>query len=153
MEKEDKAREIAQDLLDSTRLAMIRGDTDAFVAHFLLPHKIETFAGSITHKTKQDLKDQLAQVLAFNVQLKVTSIKRYCLEASFKEAGEIECVYVTHLFAGEVEVRAPHSTFVLLRPVDGIWKIAYTMYNVEASDTNYDVLMRRSANQAVLTLD
>ncbi len=152
MEKEDKAREIAQNLLDSTRLAMIRGDTDAFVAHFLLPHKIETFAGSITHKTNQDLKDQLAQVLAFNVQLKVTSIKRYCLEARFKAPDEIECVYVTHLFAGEDEVRAPHSTYVLLSPVGGEWKIAYTMYNVEATDTNSDVVVRRSAKRPVLTL-
>lgn len=152
MEKEVKAGEIAQDLLDSTRDAMIRGDTDAFVAHFLLPHKIETFAGSVTHKTNQDLKDQLAQVLAFNTQLGVTSIKRFCHEASFMASGEIECVYVTHLFSGGVEVRAPHSTYVVLRPDEGIWKIAYTMYNVESTDTNSDVVVRGTAKRTALTL-
>ncbi|WP_299563592.1 hypothetical protein [uncultured Sulfitobacter sp.] len=143
---------IAETVLEKTRAAMQQGDSETFISFFNSPQRFETLSGDFLVRDVAGMREQIKQVCAENARLGVTRIKRTCIEAFSKSPNEIDCVYSTSLYAGDLLARAPHTTYITLGLIDDAWKILYTMYGAEPSESTTDALLRRAAAKPMLTL-
>ena len=143
---------IAEAVLEKTRAAMESGDTETFVSYFNSPQRFETLSGDFLVRDAEGMREQINRVCAENRRLGVTRIARTCIEAFSKSPNEIDCIYSTSLYAGDALARPPHTTYITLGLVGENWKIIYTMYGAEPSESTTDALLRRAANKPTLTL-
>lgn len=128
------ASEIVDDVLSRTGQALIDGDFETFLPHFLLPQVIETFEGPKNVKTADDLKALFLSVRTFHKSQDVNRLVRSCRYAVYKDEDNIEGVFDALLFNGNELVHNMPSTFVMMTRHDDVWKIIYNMYGVNDDD-------------------
>lgn len=119
---------VSEMLLEETRVALLKGDFEAFAVHFLFPQVIDTFEGRHRLNSREELRAVFEAVCGQNRAIGVTDMVRTCIAAAFKDPDTIEATHVARLLAGTRLLQEPHTVLSLLRRVGGTWKIASSQY-------------------------
>ncbi|WP_425038197.1 hypothetical protein [Primorskyibacter sp. S187A] len=124
------ARAIAQDLLDKTGQAMLKGDFDTFRRYFTLPHHITTYEGQRTLETIDDLHSVFEGVVAAHASDGVTRLERWVEAANWVDQTTIRHTHVASRYAGDRLLRGPHPSISILKLEDGVWRISESQYAI-----------------------
>jgi len=99
------AKEIAEDILERTRIGLIENEFETFVACFALPHSVDTIEGRKLIETHEQVRVTFDSIQAFFAEHGVTDISRQCIDASFRNDDTITTVHKTRLLKGLITTR------------------------------------------------
>ncbi|WP_323008100.1 nuclear transport factor 2 family protein [Pseudorhodobacter sp.] len=137
----DDARRIAQDFLDRTGEATIRGDVDATLDYCDIPCTLESMQGRAVATNTAEMR---AICVAFidRVKLKrLTYMVRNCLEAVFKDEETIWARYQTrYVTDGNLLTEDPYFGSVILRRKGDRWKVS-AMQFAASSDSPVNAVL------------
>lgn len=123
------AKEIAEDLLYRTGVALAQDDADAFVSCFFFPQMIETANGARVVESPDELKQIFFKVRDHHRSTGITNLVRAIVSAEFSEADVIYSTHVSHhLDISGIPAGKPYPALSVLRQKDGEWKIEASIY-------------------------
>lgn len=117
------AQDILQRIVDDVGAATLAGDWDGYAGHVLLPFTLQTGRATMVIETEDDLRAGFAMFHEMIVVQKVTDLIRIVETAEFTGPDAIEGSYVSHLLSHAHRVVPPFRSTMLLRNVDGHWRI------------------------------
>lgn len=124
------AREISEYLLEETRRTIFENDFDGFLACFELPNVVETFEGTQTLETPNDVRRIYDNNKAYFARKGVTEMVRTCLAAEFLDADTVQSTHETRIVAGKIMIQRPFPVFSILRRIEGQWRISRSQYAI-----------------------
>lgn len=118
------AREIAEHLLEKSRIGFETGDFELFSGCYSLPHTIETFEGTRVVETIEESRVIFEEMVGLYTKIGMTRLDRNCIEAEFKDEATVAATYETRMLAGDQLLERPYPVFVMiLKQAEG-WQIA-----------------------------
>ena len=117
------ATQIVDAILEKSRVALATRDLDLFAQCFVMPHQIETFEGSRTIETAEQLRATFHNVQKYFDTSAVTQLDRVCVAAEFKDPTTVEATYETRMVSGQQFLERPYPVFVTLRKGPQGWRI------------------------------
>ncbi len=127
MSREQPAREIACDLLDRTRLALLTGDFDSFTRCFELPQYVELIDARHYLETEAQMREVFKALVTNLRNAGVTRMERTCTAADWKTDDIIEFVYESVLWGRDGPMLAPFANFCMAKRFSNDWKITYSL--------------------------
>ena len=125
------AKEVAEDLLHRTGVALASDDAESFVACFLFPQVIETTKGARVLYTPDELKEVFYEVRDYHRETGASNLVRTVVTAEFAEPRVILSTHVSHhLKACGAPSGKPYPALSVLRYKERAWKIESCVYVV-----------------------
>lgn len=147
------AREISEYLLERTGRALMSGDLALFESCIALPQHLESFDGRVYCETPEHFQTIFFSVVAHLRNSGVTQMIRHCVAAEFRDENTVEATHEARLLAGDQVVQPAYPVFSVLKRIDGVWKITYSMYAItEAPAYSQAVIMQAPGDDQSLAL-
>ncbi len=126
----DKSRLLAliESFFKKTGDALVSGDFDSFAECFAIPHKMESFAGTIYVNSREDLEKLFFDVCHQLQRIGTEKIERRCLEVLEKTPEELLVTHESRYLIGDQLLQEPVIAYSRVVLEDGVWKIADGMY-------------------------
>lgn len=138
------AREIAENLIQTTRQALVEDRFDLFLECFVLPMRLETFEATREVATEDDLRNVFRAVRTLYASIGVTDIDQRCIEAAFAGPDQISFTHETRLLAGQQLLQEPYPVLTdALRTADG-WKMTGSSFAIVDDAKHINALMGRT---------
>jgi len=135
------AKEVAQDLLDKTGAGLLSGNHIGLLPLFILPQELETFEGRRIITTEAEMSAVFEAVSDHLRNLGVTDFVRNSLHADFKGPDQIQSMHETRLVARGQLVQTPYPVLTRLERVEGVWKVAHSVYAIPDSPQHSRALL------------
>ncbi|UWR23110.1 hypothetical protein [Sulfitobacter sp. S190] len=141
MADETETYDIAREVMNGTRDALMCDNFDAFVRYFRLPQHMETIEGKRLVETKADLRQVFDAVRQYFVRTGITGLDRELIRAEQKAPHLIEYLYETQMISENTLFALPYPTFSMLCKTPDGWQIYYTMYGMMNADQHHAALI------------
>ena len=122
------ARDISEQILNTTGRAILKRDFDAFKTCFAYPLTTETFEGQQVIRTEPEFLRVFTAAHEYYRMRNVTDLVRRVVTAEFKDAGVIHSLHESRLLSGHEVLDQRTDCFSRLRLIDGEWRIDLTRY-------------------------
>jgi hypothetical protein len=140
------AKEISEDLLEKTGIALLAGDFDTFFECFHLPHFIASEKDKMVIENRDQFHDIFCRVTEDYMRKRVTDLIRVCDVAEFRTKTRIEAAHTTHMMCKSQRIAEPFPCYSILEFIDGKWLISASQYAVDTTTTVGTALDAHLAN-------
>ena len=123
-------RSVSQYMLNRTGHALMTGDLPLYLSCYILPHHIQTFEGRHNIRDIAALTQVFHDVRSDYARLGVTSLERYCTQATSPAPDRVNAHYVSRALAGSQLVYRPFPALTELHFVDGDWRVGNCQYAI-----------------------
>ncbi len=139
-----KADFIAEELLELTGAALLRGDFQTFSACFDLPLTLETIDGVRTLTTMDEFRQVFEAVRQHMQDTHVVDLVRTVISASFIDVDTIASVHVCNdIYGSGALIRPAYPVRSILRRSGLSWKITSCFYVIlDSADHNTAIVGR-----------
>lgn len=134
------AVQIAEQLLERTRLEMFGGAFEDFANGFCIPMRVETFDGMRMLNCEADIKAVHDSLQARFTEAGATDLIRHVVAAEFRTDTIIHSTHESRLIRHRTYLQEPMSAFSVLKLGDSGWQVADATYAVTDDDTYARVL-------------
>lgn len=117
-------QDIYQDWLDVISAAMMAGEAETFADAVLLPFVMRTTAGVSVQETRAEVIADATNFMGALRSQGVTDYVRLVKRARYLREDVIEGWHRTHVLRRATNVVEPYGNRLILRRVDGVWKVS-----------------------------
>ncbi len=132
-ESAPNAHFIHERVMKASSDAILSGDFEAFRTCYRLPVTMESYDGQRQIDTEDDLRSFFDGLRHQMQRLGVTELYRTLIDARFLEDDTIAAMHETRLLRDTLLLHGPYPAYVVLRRVDGDWKIVHGKFAVSDS--------------------
>lgn len=144
-DRDEKAKQIYQDLLNRIAASYWNDDFAAYARMIAVPHKVSSFGPTAYIKTQSDLRRLFDDIRTFQSVKAITEYHRICLAARFITEDEIEGAHETRLLSGAQTIERPYPVRSILRRFGKSWMVCESDNAIE-SDVGLGHILKRAAN-------
>lgn len=105
-------------------------DAGLFETCMDLPQQIETFEGRLQCESSAHLHAIFHSIVDHLRKSNVTDMARHCIAAEYRGPDIIEATHESRLLSGTQVIQPAYPVFSILRRINGLWKITYSMYAI-----------------------
>lgn len=116
-------RQIYQEHVDFLSDSLLANDFEGFASRISFPHHIQNVNAAFVSENLADLRRLFDQMHESLVLDRVTTIVRFCTQASFVQTDEIVGEHVSEILRGATRAVRPYRNRLrLIRSRDGVWR-------------------------------
>lgn len=144
MNPDEDPIKIAQNILDITGTALLKGDFQTFMKCFSLPQRLETFEGLRVMTTEAEMEATFNELYRHLQNNGIVDSVRLCKEAEFRDADTIALMHETRLLSKMKQIHSSYPAMSEMKRVDGVWKLSSGTYAIADDEEFSQILSRKS---------